>query len=673
MNRVVSERAPSPSSSTPASAPVPATRGLACAILGGALAGFSLGAIECSLLVRAMQATVATPVLDSVGVAGRYSVAGGIAALAAWAIQALRRRGGGAGGAVGLAVGGLAFVIAGDWVHQRALANIGFLAPVSLAATAGIAVGAVLTGLLARRVVERRPKCGVLAAALVIAAAVGSIALHRPGSAPGGRARAEAPVAIEGAATGGMTPAKRRNVLLLVIDTLRADRLGCYGYERPTSPEIDRLAARGVVFDQAIAAAPMTRGSIASLFTSLDPEGHGTNDVLERLPDSADTLAERLGRAGYTTACFSTNENVSPVFGFDQGFDTFWLHRLSRLGRFTAWGRLEHWVTETLGFGRQSADLDDSDARHLTDAVLGWLPAAPTRPQFLYVQYIDPHSPYAPPEDLINADPPDPAWTAARGRFPHNCPPHPFGAWPEQETGVLDAISRLYDAEVRFCDREVGRLVRELESRGFLRDGFVVITADHGEEFFDHAQMGHGHSLYEELVRVPLVVLGPGIEPGRVAAPVQLIDLLPTLATLVGGVPEAGAGGGHEPRGKDLSALLQSPAAERAQLAAEVVAPFAVSVRAIEPAQAMVRVGSEKLIVIEHDGETCMRLFDLAADPREQNDLAAARPDRVSALRTLLDRRRTAARATRLEGTATVELSPDSRNTLKALGYLTDD
>ncbi|MBM4014132.1 MAG: sulfatase, partial [Planctomycetes bacterium] len=590
--------------------------------------------------------------------------------LAALSLPFVRRRLRGASGAVGLAAGGLVFVIAGDWVHERVLSNIAFFAPVSLAATAGIAFGAALLGGFAGRGTARAPRAAALAAALLALAALGSIALRQRTEAAGGSARDAAPTATAPETVGNE---QRPHVVLLVLDTLRADRLGCYGYGRPTSPELDALAARGVVFDHAVAAAPMTRGSIASLFTSLDPDAHGTNDVLERLPDSADTLAERFRRAGYATACFSTNENVSPVFGFDQGFDTFWLHRLSRLERFTAWGRLGHWVTETLGLGRQSADLDDSDARHLTDAVLGWLPGAAKRSQFLYVHYIDPHSPYAPPEDLINADPPDPAWPAERGRFPHNCPPHPFGEWPEQEPGVLEAIAQLYDAEIRFCDREVGRLVRELERRGFLRDSFLVITADHGEEFFDHAQMGHGHSLYEELLRVPLLVLGPGIEPGRVAAPVQLIDLLPTLVTLCGGVPEPADDSTHETRGRDLAPLLLAPAEERAALAAEVAAPFVFSARVIDPPQAMVRVGTEKLIVIEHAGETCVRLFDLAADPHEQHDLAAVRPERVTALRELLERRRAAARATRLEGVADVELSDDSRAVLKALGYVAAD
>jgi len=639
-------------------------RKLLTAAVGGALAGFAVGAVECALLVRAMEATVATPLADSVAVAARYAGAGALLGALALAVVTRLRRG--APTAIALAAAALAFVVAGDWVHERALANVGFLSPRSLLATAGVALGSLLVALLVGRGVARRPRTSLACVTVLIAAALASIRAYRCGN--------ESPASSAPSPSASPPPRADRprpNVVVVVIDTLRADRLGCYGYARQTSPELDALAARGLLFERAIAQAPMTRGSIASLFTSLYPDAHATNDVLERLPDSADTLAERFAREGWRTSCFSTNENVSPVFGFDQGFGSFWLHRLSRLDRFTAWGRLHHWITETLGVGRRSSDLDDSDARHLTDAVLASLPARADAPRLLYVHYIDPHSPYAPPEDLINDVSPDPARMAERGRFPHNCPPHPFGRWPEQEEGIVEGISRLYDAEVRFVDREVGRLVRELDARGYLRDSFLVIAADHGEEFFDHEQMGHGHSLYDELLRVPLIVVGPGIAPGRVAAPVQLVDVAPTLLTLAG-VASSGDGGA-EPRalhGRDLSSLLLAPSADRAALAAEIAAPVVFAQRSIEPPLAMVRVGDEKLIEIEHDGEIRRLLFDLATDPREQHDLAAQRPDRVEALSKLLDQRRAAARAARLEGGGEVELGDDSRNVLKALGYV---
>ncbi|MSR48036.1 MAG: hypothetical protein EXS13_13420 [Planctomycetes bacterium] len=655
-------------------------------LLGGGLAGFALGALECALLVRAMEAAVATPVADSVQVACCYALTAAVLALLA--LLALRRM----PFAIALAAAVVAFVIAGDWVHERALTNVGFFAPASLLATAGLAIGALLLGALFVWSAANRPRATWLGGVLVVAGALGSITMSTLGASGGTAAAGDASVPT--AADGQSRP----HVIVVLIDTLRADRLGCYGYDRPTSPELDALAARGVVFENAYAQAPMTRGSVASLFTSLDPDAHATNDVLERLPDSADTLAEKLQRAGWRTACFSTNENVSPVFGFDQGFDAFWLHRLSRLSRFTAWGRLSRWVTETLGIGRRSADLDDSDARHLTDAVLGWLPGEALAPQFLWVQYIDPHSPYAPPDDLINTPSPDPERMATHARFTHNCPPHPFGRWPEQEAGIVDGISQLYDAEIRFCDREVGRLVRELDTRGFLRSSWLVITADHGEEFFDHQQLGHGQSMYDELLRVPLIVLGPGVAPGRVATPVQLIDLLPTLVSVTraeelavaaaatrnatessrsdDGVSESSgssSGSRPEPRGRDLAELLLADPAARAELAPGIVAPFVFAQRSIDPPQAMVRVGTEKLIVIEQGDEHCTRLFDLSTDPREQRDLALQRPDRVTALLALLERRRAAARATRLEGGADVELSEDAKSVLRALGYVGDD
>lgn len=641
------------------------TRGGAAALVAAALGGLLVGGIECAWLLRASEVVVATPVADAWSVAWRYAVAAALLALAALPLLALAGRASprvaaAPHGALALLAAGstLLFVVAGDWVHERLLANVPFFALRSLLATAALALGALLAGGVAAAGLARAPRATLAVLGLLGGAAFGAIAA---GSVGGGAARPTGALPL----AAGATP---RHVVLLVIDTLRADRLGCYGYPRATSPELDALAAKGVLFEHASAQAPMTRGSVASLFTSLYPDAHATNDVLDRLPDAADTLAERLQRAGWRTACFSTNENVSPVFGFDQGFEQFWLHRLSRLARFTAWGRLSHFATETLGFGRVAADLDDSDARHLTDAVLSWLPPPTAAPQFLYVQYIDPHSPYAPPEDLLNDVSPDAERLATRGRFPHNCPPHPFGRWPEQEEGIAEGISQLYDAEIRWCDREVGRLVRELEARGYLRDSWLVITADHGEEFFDHAQLGHGHSMYDELLRVPLIVLGPGVVPGRVATPVQLVDLLPTLLAGVGIEPGDGL------HGRDLRELLYAEGAERAAFAAgEGRERVAFAQRANGHPMAMVRVGSEKLIEFDHDDATHRYLYDLAADPREQHDLAQERPERVEALARLLAQRRAAARAARLDGSEQVELGDDSRNVLKALGYVDGD
>ncbi len=639
--------------------------GAGAALLCGALAGLLVGGVECAALLHASSVVVATPLADSLGVGGWYALSSACVALLALPLLALARRRfprlapiAGAPAAFALGVAAVAFVVPGDWVHERMLANVGFLAARSLLATGGLALAALLIAALAALGLARAPRRMVALLVLLNLGAYGAIAVGGVGGATERRSGA-VPLAA------GATP---RHVIVLTIDTQRADRLGCYGYPRDTSPEIDALAKRGVLFEHACAQAPMTRGSIASLFTSLYPDAHGTNDVLDRLPESAETLAERLQGAGWRTACFSANENVSPVFGFEQGFDDFWLHRLSRLARFTAWGRLSHFVTETLGFGRVSADLDDSDARALTDAVLSWLPAPPTAPQFLYVQYIDPHSPYAPPEDLLNEVSPDPERMATHGRFPHNCPPHPFGRWPEQEAGIAEGISQLYDAEIRFCDREVGRLVRELEARGWMKDSWLVITADHGEEFFDHEQLGHSHSMYDELLRVPLIVLGPGVVPGRVATPVQLVDLYPTLLGAVG--VESGEG----LHGRDLRELLAADdAARAADAAGEGATRVSFAQRAGVIPLAMVRVGDEKLIEIEYDGATHRFLFDLAADPREQHDLASERPERAEALTRLLAQRRGAARAARLEGAAQVELGDDSRDVLKALGYISGD
>ncbi len=683
-----------------------ARRELLLAAFGGALGGVAVGEAECLAILYGTGVVVATPVADSLGVALRYAVFAALLAVASalllWLWRARRRsdgRGLGHGfilgraltslGTVPLAIGaataGVAFIVAGDWVHERVLANVGFFALRSLLATGGLAIGAALLGLLVAIGGTRARRTTGLITTIILSAALGVIALSRAswGSSTGSvdsnamtTTASKTRAGVEATPVAEPSSRPRPNIIILVIDTLRADRLSCYGYARPTTPEIDALARRGVLFERACAQAPMTRGSVASLMTSLYPDAHGTNDVMDRLPESATTLAETLHDHGWHTACFSTNENVSPVFGFDQGFDTFWLHRLSRIERFTAYGRLSHYITETLGFGRVSADLDGSDACSVTDAVLSWLPerrraAAPAAaPLFLYVQYIDPHSPYAPPEDLLNHPSPDPERMATHGHFPHNCPPHPFGRWPEQEPGIAEGISQLYDAEIRYCDREIGRLVRELETRGLLDQSWLLITADHGEEFFDHEQLGHGQSMYEELLHVPLIVLGPGLVPGRVAAPVQIVDLYPTLLAVAGIESDA------ELHGRDLAELLADPGGTGAGTGTGTsgTAPNRVlfSQRVSDPPLAMVSIGTEKLVLIEHAGQSKALLFDLAADPHEQHDLAAARPDRVEALTKLLIQRRAAARAARLPGSSRAAVGQESLDILRKLGYLGD-
>ena len=280
--------------------------------------------------------------------------------------------------------------------------------------------------------------------------------------------------------------AGRVNVLLVTIDTLRWDHLGCYGDRSAATPVLDALAGRGVRFATAIAQVPLTAPSHASILTGLTPLRHGVRDNGGyTLPAEVRTLARRLTDAGYRSAAFVSGFPLDHRFGFASGFDVY-DDRLARTA-----GRAPY--TE------RSADAT-------TDRVMGWLDqmrpsggearSTPSQPWFAWVHYFDPHAPYAPP--------------------------------PPFATRFAD---RLYDGEVAFVDAQIGRLLGRLERSGDLARTLIVVTADHGESFGEHGEETHGVFVYDATLRVPFIVAGPGIHGGRSSAVVaRSIDVVPTRA-----------------------------------------------------------------------------------------------------------------------------------------------
>jgi len=370
------------------------------------------------------------------------------------------------------------------------------------------------------------------------------------------------------------------NVVVLLLDTLRADRLGCYGWERARTPNLDALAARGVLFADATACAPWTLPSHASLFSSLYPSEHAVWNDEHRLSGGVETLAEVLRESGYATAAFSEGGYVRPSYGLAQGFDRFVVG--------------PHDVATTF------------------DAALQWASKAP-QPFLLFAQTYQVHSPYDPPSEeraaLVRS------YAGALGERVHP-PDHDWGrAHIENTLAAEDVryIADLYDAEIAYLDREVGRVVEELERRGLWANTFFVVTSDHGEELADHGHFGHGFSLYREQLHVPLIVHKKGaFEGGAVIEhPVHGLDLAPTVARVAGArIPAAW-------RGRPLSLL---PAEE----ARAIVVPHFVrdhGNRALS-----VRQGSFKFIdypPITRPSDPVMgpRLYDLASDDAERTNL----------------------------------------------------
>jgi arylsulfatase A-like enzyme len=395
----------------------------------------------------------------------------------------------------------------------------------------------------------------------------------------------------------------RPDIVFIIVDTLRADHLGCYGYDRPTSPRIDALARRGVQFDAAWAAAPWTLPSVMSMMTSLYPSSHRVENDGLRLADDIPTLAMAMRGAGYATAGFVSHVYVSALFGFDRGFEHFDDFGLSRPGY-----RLEAGM--------------EPDADRVTDAALQWLSRAGDRPVFLLVHYFDPHWPYNPPEPMRSLFPSSYAGPLDAGydsisRFQDPLVPIP--------ADYLEFLVDRYDGEIRFVDAQIGRLIEGMAAARRGAPRWVLITGDHGEEFKDHDSMGHGRQLYQEVVHVPLVLAGTKADGSaatgagaHVAVPVSGIDLAPTVLDLAGAAaPEGMQGRTLAPfLGREAAGTAQAPPADR---------PLLSETLRLNAYRRAVRVGPLKLI--DFMDQNRAEVYDLDADPGEHTDLADRRPD----------------------------------------------
>jgi arylsulfatase A-like enzyme len=425
------------------------------------------------------------------------------------------------------------------------------------------------------------------------------------------------------------------NVLLISIDSLRADHLGSYGYGRQTSPALDALAARGVLFENAVSQAPWTLPSHASLFTSQYSPTHQTTDPSRRLPAHLPTLASLLGEAGYSTHAVVGGTFMQAHFGLDSGFQIY----DDELAR----------VSHKQSHSEVTSPTTNAKAIEFLDQVEG--------PFFLFVHYWDVHYDLIPPPPYDRRFDPDYAGDLSSEDFMRN--PRIRADMPARD---LEHLLALYDGEVAWVDQHVGELLAALEARGLARDTVVVLTADHGDEFFEHGEKGHQHSLYQELLHVPLIVRVPGLPARRVSQAAELVDVLPTLLDLLELEPPAGL------RGRSLRALLEGGVLEpRPSFAATTKMQKDRSQPQKSGAVCVVD-GQQKLIVFQ-DERYPPELYDLRLDPGETRNLAGSRPHkRLSALvrRWIED---TPATAPATHG----GLDEQTRAELRALGYLGDE
>ena len=438
---------------------------------------------------------------------------------------------------------------------------------------------------------------------------------------------------------------ERPSIVFILVDTLRADYLGSYGFDGDVSPGLDRLAAESVRFENAFSQAPWTKPSIASLFTSLYPEVHrltnheglfwgkGRPDMKTGvLPEEAVTLAEILRDNGYRTASFMTNPMLAPTYGFDQGFELYEVHEIHDLSNL------------------------------VMDAATRWINSIPVHePFFAYLHFMDVHGPYDSPQEDLEALTNSPSLGGdkqlSEEEYEEISDYLKRVAWArEPEARNVRTWRARYAAGIRDFDRRLASFVDELRSSERFDEIYLVLTSDHGDELFEHGGWDHGHTLFAQQLHVPLLIRRPGGEGARtVTNVVSLIDLMPTLLSIAGIEPSVGL------QGRDFSTLLDRDSPEPSGVSR-------ASATSDRPGLHTIRTSDYKLIVDIDTGETW--LFHAREDPGEQDNLSTERPEVVEELR---DRLLTQIAESTAKGALGKRLAPvpnELVEQLRALGYV---
>lgn len=441
-------------------------------------------------------------------------------------------------------------------------------------------------------------------------------------------------------------PRQQPHVIIIMIDTLRVDRVDAFGGARGTSPFLDTLAERSYVFHAAYAPSSWTSPAIASLFTSRYPSQHDVTHFSSVLAKSEQTLAEQLRKQGYATGGFSSNPLIRGQLGFAQGFTRF----------ATASGRgksLSKEIERTHRAGLRATTW------------LRELPESLQEPVFLYLHVMDPHTPYAPSSHALE-------WAFEDRDVPEL---KSFNQLVQEhhefDLAGRETVERLYDAEVRSLDRDLEKVFDELEERNLLSNAVVVVLADHGEEFWDHGSRGHANGLYDEVIRVPLLISVPGqTRRVDVSDPVSVVDLAPTILELAGSFAPLSF------EGRSLAPLLSQHgtglSAWWKQLSApQQLAPRPVFIELIQY-EVLRRRRHERAVVIGDykiiaDVDGSHHFFDRMDDGKELAGDALPDQAREALLRELANFENRMPRGQKAER---VPVDDNMKGQLKALGYL---
>lgn len=450
-------------------------------------------------------------------------------------------------------------------------------------------------------------------------------------------------------------------VILLSIDTLRADALGVYSSDARETPHLDALAADSVVFDNAFSSSSWTYPALSSMMTGLSPWTHLTIKISKSLSKEVETLAESLSNAGYFAQAIGSNPLLIPVLNLNQGFADYDFYPRSRpFGTFP---------TRIFNFLFKGYFRVDANTEELATIAINWIDENARNNFFLWLHFFDPHGPYEPPEEFYPEGIPENFDFTGEGlgrslvRTQAHWSPSVLEDANYEPSSKKDWIRALYLAEVRYVDDNVGRLVETLKDRGLYEDTLIIVTSDHGEEFWDHGLWGHGHTLYNETIRVPLLIKMPGSAvKGRRDEYVTTQSIAATICELL----------------RIDSPVDQYEAGSLAELLKDK--RDAYDEKPIFSMGLLYGKNQESVIV---DGNKYSRtadraerwLFDLKADPPEKISLVTREPELSDSLDQLLNYQVRQARARRRalgldEGGPDIEMDPQTLEKLRELGYI---
>lgn len=406
-------------------------------------------------------------------------------------------------------------------------------------------------------------------------------------------------------------PSSHPNIILIIIDCLRADHLGSFGYKRDTTPYLDRLSKNSLVFKETFSSAPWTKPAVASLFTSLHPNTHTAISSKKSLPLPLTTLAEVLKKNGYATYFFNGgNEFCGDEFNFNQGFDVY--------------------------IGQKACDSIYS-APELTEIVLEHLPWGEKSKFFAYIHYMDLHLPYCQNRYNTLFAPPE------SGRF-HLDQLQKITTDKIRELTYADkltaeekaSIVSLYDGQIRYVDENIERIISALRENRLFQNTIFIVTSDHGEEFWDHAGFEHGHNLYNDLLHVPLIISIPGLGPSEIVARARLIDIFPTLMEILGIAPDDLKFQGHS-----LMPLVRGESESDSPVFAGGTLYYRERYSLIKNNLKIIYNTDDRKDKWDHDpreqSEAWFEVYNLETNPQENPDFQIREPKIVSSLKKELE------------------------------------